>query len=127
MRILPPRNPPMVRMWKTIDFEETILGIEDAFEASLKKKMAEIKSRALRNGAANLGKDGETLKFDEPFASEMALARFEHSRTKNQLRERLIAIEAEFQIEMNKIEAEFTSRIKKRYADLLKGKQNDRS
>ena len=117
-----PQSHPMVRMWKLIDFEKVILGIEKSFEDSLKKKIGEIKSRALRDGAANLGKDGETLKFGEPFASEMALARFEHSRTKNQLRERLLAIEAEFQIEMNKIEAEFTSRIKKRYADLLKGK-----
>ena len=122
MRFLPPRKPPLVRMHKFIDFEKEILGIEKSFEDSLKKKIGEIKAQALRAGAAKLGKDGETLKFGEPFASEMALARFEHSRTKNQLRERLIAIEAEFQIEMNKIEAEFTSRIKKRYNDLLKGK-----
>lgn len=115
-------RPAIVDIYRKVDLSSAVLGVEELLEKELNRTLREIQNRALAAGAAKLGKDGETLKFDEPYASEISLSRFGHSRTKNQLRERLIAIEAEFQIEMNKIEAEFTSRIKKRYADLLKGK-----
>ena len=117
-----PRRPAMVDIYRHVDISAAVLSVEALLEKEINKTLRDIQNRALAAGAASMNKAGDAVMYEEPYASEISLSRFEHSRTKNQLRERLIAIEAEFQIEMNKIEAEFTSRIKKRYSDLLKGK-----
>lgn len=116
------RRPALVDIYRKVDLSSVVLGVEELLEKEWNRTLREIQNRALAAGAASMDKRSDKVVYLEPYASEIALSRVHHTRAKNQLRERLVAIEAEFQIEMDKIEKEFSSRIKKRYAELLKGK-----